>query len=108
MIGFASADRVWEMIYGRRQPNLALLSAVTMNLQGLANAVIYGLTESVTWEWKKFIYGSDRYQTHEDDDPYCFLAGSDITDPSAPSYNGTRDRLDTKDAIGFETLTNVS
>merc|ERR1719319_85680 len=61
-----------------RNPTLAMMSAITMNLQGFANALIYGLTESVMWEWRRLFCGLQEGQIGSP--PYQALEGSDASE----------------------------
>jgi len=50
-ICFACIDRMYELAGGRRNFHLALFHAITINLQGLINAFVYGFTNAVRMKW---------------------------------------------------------
>lgn len=48
---FACIDRMYELVGGRRNFHLALFHAITINMQGLINAFVYGFTTAVRMKW---------------------------------------------------------
>jgi len=48
---FAFIDRSYELVRGKRNFYLAMFHAITINLQGLMNALVYGFTTAVRMEW---------------------------------------------------------
>jgi len=97
----ACLDRMFELVSGRRQFCLVLMHIITINLGGLANAIVYGLTKSVWLEWIAYCCPNVKHQGGRLDHYVCF---EDANRSESTARNTSTDSTYLRASINSEDL----
>jgi len=89
---FACVDRAYELARGNRNFYLALFHAITINLQGLINSLVYGFTTAVRMEWiacfhrERVTSVNGQYYSLKDEEVATLTRVKGATDATESSY----------------------